>query len=153
MALEDQHKENRVKTVGIIGGIGPESTVAYYRQIISRYRQRQPDGHYPKIIINSINMTRMLDLISAGRLNDTADYLTKETQKLAAAGADFAVLASNTPHVVFKDIQSKSRLPLISIIATTCREARRLSLKKVGLFGTKFTMRADSTKRFSPITA
>jgi len=129
-----------MRTVGMIGGIGPESTVAYYRQIISRYRDRRPDGHYPQIIISSIDMTRMLGLISAGRFADTADYLAEEIQKLERAGADFALLASNTPHIVFDSLQAKSRLPLVSIIEAACREARRLGLRKVGLFGTKFTM-------------
>ena len=130
-----------MRTVGIIGGIGPESTVQYYRQIISRYRERRPDGHYPQIVINSIDMTRMLDLIGAGSLDEAADYLAEEVRKLERAGADFALLASNTPHIVFNSIQAKSQLPLISIIEVTCREARRLGLRKVGLFGTKFTMR------------
>ncbi len=129
-----------MKTVGIIGGIGPESTVAYYRQIISRYRDRQPDGRYPRIIINSIDMTRMLGLISAGSFDESAGSLAEEIQKLERAGANFALLASNTPHIVFNSIQARSQLPLISIIEVTCREARRLRLRKVGLFGTKFTM-------------
>jgi len=91
-------------TVGIIGGIGPESTVAYYRQIISRYRDRRPDGHYPQIIISSIDMTRMLGLIGAGSFAEAADYLAEEVRKLERAGADFALLASNTPHIVFNNI-------------------------------------------------
>ena len=45
-----------MKTVGVIGGIGPESTIEYYRQLIAAYRAQKPDGSYPPIIINSINL-------------------------------------------------------------------------------------------------
>jgi hypothetical protein len=86
-----------MKTVGIIGGIGPESTVEYYRLIIQLYRQQEPDGTYPQIVINSINMKKMLDLIGANNLADVTAYLLAEIRKLARAGADFGLLASNTP--------------------------------------------------------
>lgn len=55
-----------MKTIGIIGGIAPESTIAYYRLIISGYREIVKDGNYPPLLINSINMTKMLDLIGSG---------------------------------------------------------------------------------------
>ena len=54
-----------MKTLGIVGGIGPESTIDYYRLLIAAYRKRVPDGSYPQILINSIDLKRMLDLIAA----------------------------------------------------------------------------------------
>jgi len=129
-----------MNTVGIIGGIGPESTVEYYRLIVSAYLEREGNGNYPGIIINSINMKKMLDLIGDNQFEEVTDYLVGEIQKLASAGADFAVLASNTPHIVFNEIKQKSQLPLISIVEATCQEARRTGMQRVGLFGTKFTM-------------
>jgi aspartate racemase len=130
-----------MKTVGIIGGIAPESTIQYYRLIIAGYRERRRDGSYPSILINSIDMKRMLDLIGAGRLAETIEYLKREADRLARAGADFGVLASNTPHLVFDDLQAVSPIPLISIVKETCRRAEELGVKRVGLFGTSFTMR------------
>jgi aspartate racemase len=130
-------------TVGIIGGIGPESTIEYYRLIISSYLDREKDGNYPQIIINSINMKKMLDLIGKNRLDEVTGYLVAEVQKLASAGADFALLASNTPHIVFNQINKASVLPLISIVEATCETVMNLGLKRVGLFGTKFTMQGD----------
>jgi aspartate racemase len=128
------------RTLGIIGGIAPESTIEYYRQIVSGYREHRTDGNYPQIIINSINMKQMLDLIAGGGLEETARYLAAEVEKLARAGADFGLLASNTPHVVFEAVQSAAAIPLISIVEETCRTASRLGLKRLGLFGTRFTM-------------
>ena len=129
-----------MNTVGIIGGIGPESTIEYYRKIVSAYREHDADGNYPRVIINSINMTEMLALIGDKKFDDVTAYLAAELVKLADAGADFALLASNTPHIVFDQLQASSPLPLISIIEATCKKTMDFGLNRVGLFGTKFTM-------------
>jgi len=129
-----------MKTVGIIGGIGPESTIEYYRLIIASYRQQKKDGSYPSILINSINMKMMLDMIAANELMEVTEYLLEEVHKLAKAGADFGALASNTPHIVFDEILRRSPIPLVSIVEAACDTAKGLELKRVGLFGTRFTM-------------
>jgi aspartate racemase len=131
-----------VKTVGIIGGIGPESTIEYYRSIIASCRAQRPDGSYPPIIINSVNLSKLIDCFSAGRTEEVAQYLSGEVRRLAAAGADFAALAANTPHIVFDDVQRDSPIPLVSIVRATRDEAVRRGLKRLGLFATRFTMRA-----------
>ena len=135
-----------MKTLGIVGGIGPESTIEYYRAIIAAYRQQKPDGSYPPIVINSIDVTKMLRLIGEDQLVEVTDYLVTEVHKLAKAGADFGLLAANTPHIVFDEIQRASPIPLISIVAVTCDAAQTLGLKKMGIFGTRFTMQ----KQFYP---
>ena len=135
-----------MKTVGIIGGIGPASTIEYYRLIIAAYREQTRDGSYPSLLINSINMKTMLDLIGANELAQVTEYLVAEIQKLTYAGADFGVLAANTPHIVFDEIQRRVSLPLLSLIEATSEAAHQLGLKRVGLFGTRFTMQG----RFYP---
>ncbi len=129
-----------MKTAGIIGGIGPESTIEYYRLIIAAYRQQKPDGSYPSFLINSIDMTKMLDLIEANELVAVTEYLLREVQKLAKAGADFGALASNTPHLVFDALRRQSPIPLVSIVETACEAVKAIGLKRVGLLGTRFTM-------------
>ncbi len=131
-----------MKTVGLIGGIGPESTIEYYRLIVSSYLAQKKEGNYPQIIINSINMKKMLDLIGETKLDEVTDYLVGEIDKVAKAGADFAFFASNTPHIVFSNIKTVSPLPLISIVEATCEKALNIGLKRLGLFGTKFTMQS-----------
>ena len=135
-----------MKTLGIIGGIAPESTIEYYRLIIASYRERRGDGSYPSILINSIDLKRMLGLVGAQDLVGLTDYLVGEVVKLARAGADVCLLASNTPHLVFEDIQRRSPIPLISIVEAVCAATQALGLKKVGLLGTRFTMQG----RFYP---
>jgi aspartate racemase len=129
-----------MKTVGIIGGIGPESTIEYYRGIIAGYRERQTDGSYPSIILNSINLTILLGMIMANELDKATDHLVSELQKLARAGVDFGVIAAGTPHIVFDEVRARSPIPLISIVEATCEAAAKLNLKKIALFGTRFTM-------------
>ena len=127
----------------MIGGLGPESTIDYYRSIIARYRARTPDGGNPHIIINSLDVDKGLAMLDAGRLDELADYLAVALESLENAGADFGFIAANTPHLVFDDLQQRSTIPLLSIVRATADRAKPLGLKKVGLFGTGFTMRAS----------
>jgi aspartate racemase len=131
-----------MKTVGIIGGIGPESTIEYYRQIITSYRQHKRDGSYPSLLINSIDMKKMLDLIGANELEMVTEYLLEEVRKLAQAGANVGALASNTPHLVFDALNRQSPIPLLSIVEATCDAAKLLGQRRLGLFGTRFTMQS-----------
>ncbi len=131
-----------MKTLGIIGGIGPGSTVDYYQTIIELYRARIGDGSYPPILINSIDVQRVLATVGAGELQSLTGWLLTELQKLERGGADFGIMASNTPHLVFDDLERQSPLPLISIVAETARVAKTVGLKRLGLFGTRFTMQA-----------
>jgi aspartate racemase len=135
-----------MKTAGMIGGIAPASTIEYYKLIITLYREKKKDGSYPPILINSIDMTKMLNLIGAHELPSVTDYLLSEVKKIARVGADFGFFASNTPHIVFDDIQKQSPIPLISIVEAACGAVKTMGLKTVGLFGTRSTMQG----RFYP---
>lgn len=132
-----------MKTLGVIGGIGPESTIEYYRHLIAAHRARKPDGSYPSIVINSINMRTLLNMIEADDRISMVTFLVGEIQKLASAGAQVGVLAANTPHIVFDELRRQSPIPLVSIVEATCQAAKALGLNRIGLFGTRFTMQGD----------
>src|SRR6267142_1259404 len=129
-----------MRTLGIIGGLGPESTVDYYQRIIALYRERTGDGSYPHFIIISVDLKKGLDFMAADDLGSMAVYLLEEIRKLARAGADFGLIAANTPHIVFDDVVPKSPMPLISIVEATCAAAKARKLKRLALLGTRFTM-------------
>lgn len=131
-----------MKTLGIIGGVGPESTIDYYKNIIALYRERQRDGSYPQFVINSIDLKKGIDFINANNLAAMAEFLLNEIEKLPRAGADFGIIAANTPHIVFDDIAPKSPIPLISIVEATCDYAKERKMKRLALFGTRYTMQA-----------
>src|SRR5690242_21080512 len=105
-----------MKTLGMIGGVGPESTLDYYKNLISLYRERKPDGHYPQFVINSIDLQTGIDFLEANDLAGMAEFLLREIDVLARAGADFGIIAANTPHIVFDDIAPKLPIPFISIV-------------------------------------
>jgi len=132
-----------MRTVGMIGGLGPESSIDYYRSIIAGFRSRKPGAGYPHIIINSLDADKVLAILDADRLDELVDYLDAGVQLLVGAGADFGFIAANTPHLVFDEVQRRSSIPLLSIVHATSNHAKTLGLKKVGLFGTGFTMRAN----------
>ena len=127
----------------MIGGLGPESTIDYYRSIIARYRERKPNSGNPHIFISSLDVDAGIAMLDAGRLDDLANYLAAGLESLENAGADFAFIAANTPHLVFDEVRDRSVIPLISIVRVAADRAKALGLKKVGLFGTGFTMRAS----------
>ena len=129
-----------MKILGIIGGLGPESTLEYYQNIIALYRERQRDGSYPEFIINSVDLKKGLDFMAESNLTGMADYLLEEIRKLARAGVNFSLISANTPHIVFDELAPKSPIPLISIVEATCAAAKARGLKKLALFGTRFTM-------------
>jgi aspartate racemase len=135
-----------MKIPGIVGGIAPESTVHYYRTLIALARARLGDGSYPRILIESIDMKRMLDGLASGDESGVTDQLVKAVWNLSAAGAEFGLMASNTPHALFDEVRRRSPIPLLSIVESAREEAAGRGLRRLGLFGTAFTMRG----RFYP---
>ena len=131
-----------MKTLGLIGGIGPESTVEYYRLLIEGYRDKR-DGEYPAIIINSVDLKKLLAWMAESKLDQVAEYISLEIERLHRAGADLAALASNTPHIVFDQLRERSPLPLVSIVESACERVQSLGFKTVALLGTRYTMQAS----------
>ena len=127
-----------MSTVGIVGGLGPESTIDYYRRILEAWKRDDPSSS-PSIIIDSLDVDRGLRLVEHDR-PALIEYLAASLRRLSAAGADFAAMAANTPHVVFDDLVARSPISMVSIVEACAEEARRRDLRRVGLLGTRFTM-------------
>jgi aspartate racemase len=135
-----------MKIIGIIGGLGPESTIDYYRRLLATHQQLRPEDPALAIIITSLDVKKGLAMLGANQLSQLTDYLVVEIERLARARAELGLLSANTPHIVFDDVARRSSIPLVSIVEATCAEARRQNLKNLGLFGTRFTMQG----RFYP---
>jgi len=132
-----------VKTIGIIGGTGPETTIEYYKRIIAGYREKTGDGSFPSILINSIDAKPLIDFINARDLDHVTFLLVGEIARLAHGGATFGLIAANTPHVVFNAVDKLASIPLISIVEATAEAAASRGLKKLALFGTQLTMESS----------
>ncbi|MBN1977572.1 MAG: aspartate/glutamate racemase family protein, partial [Anaerolineae bacterium] len=120
-----------MKKIGLIGGIGPESTLDYYARIIDAFRAGEAEPDYPEIILYSANLTELMAILKAGDRAELADWLVDKAQSLHRAGADFAAIGSNTPHVVFEEVAARSPIPLVSIVEATRQKAASLGLKKL----------------------
>jgi len=131
-----------MKILGMIGGTGPESTVEYYRRLIATYHARVSESGAPPIIINSVDNKNLVKWFTAGELARVADFLGAEIERLARAGADFALIAAVTPHLGFDKLQQQASIPLLSIVEATADAAKKAGLRRLALFGTRFTMQA-----------
>lgn len=127
--------------VGLVGGLGPESTIDYYRRILDAWAHEE-SGTMPSIVIDSLDVQRALRLVATDR-PALVDYLLGSLKRLAGAGVDFIAMTANTPHIVFDELAARSPVPLLSIVEVCASEAKRRGLRRVLLLGTRFTMEAS----------
>ena len=128
------------KRIGILGGISAASTSAYYDELIKRYYERRHDYSYPEIVIFSLNFQRFTDLEDSGdREGYVAEIITGVTA-LEGAGVDFMLMAANSPHAVFGEVERRAAVPLLSIVEVTADAAAERGMGKLLLLGIRFTM-------------
>ena len=132
-----------MKRIGMIGGLGPESTVDYYKRMLAAHRERRPGEGAPSIVINSVDLDKLRELVTANELSRLTEYLRAEVGRLERAGAEIGFLSANTAHIVYDEVAAGSAIPLVSIVEATCARAKGLGLRKIGLFGTRFTMQGQ----------
>jgi aspartate racemase len=126
---------------GIVGGMGPESTLDYYKLIVDLYRGGR-DVSYPELTIDIIDLKPILRSLETGDRRGLADYLLASIDRLARAGCTFAALSSNTSHVVFPEVEADSPIPLVSIVEAAADHATELGLRRPALLATSFTVSA-----------
>lgn len=131
-----------MRKLGLLAGIGPASTIEYYRFLIQRYQKEADTKHYPEMLLHSIDMTAMLDLVYSEQYDKLLEFLSVRIGALEKAGADFAAMASNTPHIVFDSLLPMVNIPLISIVEASCKYISAQGHTRVGLMGTRSTMDA-----------
>jgi len=132
-----------VRRLGVIGGLGPESTIDYYKTFVEVWRRERPDGSYPPLIIDSLDVQKAIALVTAGDMHGLTEYLVESVQRLARGSAELALMSANTPHLVFDEVRAASPIPMISIIEAASRAAAARGMKRVALFGTRFTMQSS----------
>ncbi len=128
------------KRIGILGGMSPESTVEYYQYITRAYTERFGDYGYPEVIIYSVSFQPYVDWPEQDRWDLVAQGLSEAAQKLEAAGADFIVIATNTMHLIFDQVQASVSVPMLSLLDAVGDAILARGMNTVGLLGTKFTM-------------
>lgn len=123
------------RTIGILGGLGPESTIEYYSYITRKYYELYSDYAYPEIVIYSLSFKPFID---AGY--ELPDQVKEAFERLSKAGADFVVASCNSLHIVYDEIARNLPIPWVSIMDATAEEIKLADIECVGLLGTVFTM-------------
>ena len=129
-----------MKIAGIVGGLGPGSTVVYYKLLLEAFRSRRPGHGDAPILIDSLDVQTLFSFVQKNDLAGLARYLVSSVERLARGGATAGIVASNTPHIVFDEIRRLSPIPLVSIVEAAAAAAEERGLRRLGLFGTRFTM-------------
>lgn len=112
-----------MKKLGLVGGMGPESTIPYYHDIVYGVQSRIGKNFFPNLTIESVNVFDVLRLCDEQKYDELTDYLMTAITNLTKSGADFVALSANTPHIVFDRLKEQSTVPLVSIIDATRDEA------------------------------
>ena len=128
------------KTIGILGGMSPESTVAYYEYITRTYTERFGDYGYPEILIYSVSFQPYVDWPREDRWDLVAEGLSEAAHALEGAGADVVIIATNTMHIVFDEVEASVSVPMLSLLDVVGEAIRERKIDRVGLLGTAFTM-------------
>ena len=136
-----------MKKIGILGGMSYESTIKYYDLLLQKYYDEYNDYNYPEILIYSLNFQKVIDYELGNDTPKYVDYLMGGINSLQKGGADFIIMAANSPHAVYDDLVEKTNLPILSIVEATAEKALELGLNKLLLIGIKFTMQSSFYQR------
>ena len=132
-----------MKTIGLIGGMSWESTLPYYRIINQTVQERLGGLHSAKLVLVSVDFSEIEALQASGNWQAAGSHMAQAARSLAAAGADFVVLCTNTMHKVASAIEAAVPLPLLHIADPTAQALTKAGVTRVGLLGTRFTMEQD----------
>jgi aspartate racemase len=139
-------EEAIMKTIGLLGGMSWESSIEYYRIINQVTREKLGGLHSAKSVMVSVDFASIEELQSQDRWDEAARELVTSALGVQAAGADFLLIATNTMHKVFPQVQSALDIPVLHLADATALKIKEAGLKKVGLLGTIYTMQQDFYK-------
>lgn len=136
-----------MKKLGLIGGVGPESTIPYYQGIVFGVQKKVGKPYFPPLTIESLCTFEVIRMGAEKDKEGLLRCMLAAVQNLVAAGAEIGAMACNTGHLIFDELQAASPIPLVSIVQVTCEEAKRCGYHKLALLGTTATMETDYFKK------
>lgn len=132
-----------MKTIGILGGMSWESSLIYYQNVNQLIKNRLGGLHSAKVVMVSVDFGPIEKLMRAENWDQVAKKLIESAQQVQAGGADLMLIATNTMHKMYDQIQKAVRIPIIHIADVAGDAAASLEYSTVGLLGTRFTMEQD----------
>ena len=136
-----------MKKIGLVGGTGPESTMMYYQKLNAKIDRLTDGEHMPDLTIESVDFHKAWSYMTKAQYEELAEYLSEKVSCLRVGGAEIISLTAGTMHIVFDEIEEKTKVSLFSIPKAVCAEAVARGYRKVGLLGTIFTMEKDYMKK------
>jgi aspartate racemase len=137
-----------MKTIGLVGGMTPESTKVYYDLLIRGARKSGGNPlRNPEILIFSLDLAELVRIQRGGERREVVEFLTALLERLRLAGAEIGALTANTPHAYLDEIRAETSLPLVSIISATRDAAVDRGLERALLLGTRTTIEAEMYPR------
>lgn len=128
---------SRTRLVGVVGGMGWESTALYYRYLNQIARERLGGHHGAACVMHSLDFAPLLQAGAAGQWDTVAAAISDAGLGLKAAGAELLLLAANSAHRVAAQVEAAVGLPLLHIADATGEALRRDGRRRVGLLGTR----------------
>ena len=132
-----------MKTIGMIGGMSWESSLAYYRFINEAVKERLGDLHSAKSLMYSVDFAEIEVLQREGRWQDATRAMIEAARAVEAGGADFLIICTNTMHKMADEVQASIAIPLLHIADATAEAIQARGYRRIGLLGTRFTMEQD----------
>lgn len=132
-----------MKTIGLIGGMSWESTLAYYRIINQTVRETLGGLHSARIAMHSFDFAEIATLQDEGDWAEITKLVIAAARRLEEAGVDILVICTNTMHKIAELVQKEVHIPLLHIADATAQEVKAKGLNRVGLLGTRATMEED----------
>jgi len=143
-----------MKKIGIVGGVAWRSTMDYYSEICRRSEEwhlaRNPQAvpSTPEITIESLDLNKAVSYFGADDDDESwrqfDEYHRVALKRLEASGAEFALIASNSPHHRFAEIVHGVGIPVISILGAMAKESARFAASEVLILGTALTMKSPA---------
>jgi aspartate racemase len=125
------------RLLGLVGGLGPESTLDYYRRLVDGYHARAGSESHPRLFINSLDGGPLIGPLVDGDVGPMRDAIRQAVDQLAAAGAGLGLICSVACHVVFDEVAASAPIPMLSIVQATQRAATVGGIRRPALFGTR----------------
>ncbi|HEV7126575.1 MAG TPA: amino acid racemase [Ktedonobacterales bacterium] len=132
-----------MRTIGLIGGLSWVSSLEYYRRINELVQARLGAPHSARCVLYSFDLAEIEPLEQAGRWDEATTRLVDALRAIERAGADLAIICSNTTHKLAGEAARQIHIPLLHIADATGARMRAQGLTRVGLLGTRFTMEGD----------
>ena len=132
-----------MKTIGMIGGMSWESSMAYYRIINEAVKEQLGDLHSARSVMVSLDFAEIEVLQRESRWEDATRAMIDAAQSVEASGGDFLIICTNTMHKMAEAVQESIGIPLLHIADATAEVIKARGLQRVGLLGTRFTMEED----------